>query len=95
VGSVTTVQRTWNGGSRFGIRRCAFDDEPYGVAESYSREGVDMEMIYLCLWATLMALFFDDFGPWRPVRNIAPTRELEAFGPSLRVYDPPFGPFSG
>ncbi|MED6198927.1 hypothetical protein PIB30_071284 [Stylosanthes scabra] len=52
--------------SMFEIRRCAFDDKPYGVAESYSREGVDME---------------------RLVRNIAPTRELELFGPSLRVMD--------
>ncbi|MED6201421.1 hypothetical protein PIB30_094824 [Stylosanthes scabra] len=43
VGSLTIVQRTSNGGLRFGIRRCAFDDEPYGVAESYGREGVDME----------------------------------------------------
>ncbi|MED6113344.1 hypothetical protein PIB30_069884 [Stylosanthes scabra] len=77
--------------TRFGTRRCAFDNEPYGVAESYSREG----MIHLCLWATFMALFFDDLGPWRLVRNIAPTRELEALRPSLRVYDPSFGLFPG
>ncbi|MED6210012.1 hypothetical protein PIB30_060059 [Stylosanthes scabra] len=30
--------------SVFEIRRCAFGDKPYGVAESYSREGVDMEV---------------------------------------------------
>ncbi|MED6139618.1 hypothetical protein PIB30_085546 [Stylosanthes scabra] len=44
VGSLTIVQRTSNGGqdTRFGTGRCAFDDEPYGVAESYSREGVDV-----------------------------------------------------
>ncbi|MED6198333.1 hypothetical protein PIB30_065408, partial [Stylosanthes scabra] len=42
-----------------------------------------------------MALFFDGFGPWRLVRNIAPTRELETFGPSLRVYDLLCGPFPG
>ncbi|MED6174561.1 hypothetical protein PIB30_070200 [Stylosanthes scabra] len=44
VRSLTIVQRTSNGGqdTRFGTRRCAFDDEPYGVAESYSREGVDI-----------------------------------------------------
>ncbi|MED6197057.1 hypothetical protein PIB30_053187 [Stylosanthes scabra] len=29
--------------STFGVRRCAFGDKPYGVAESYSREGVDVE----------------------------------------------------
>ncbi|MED6127964.1 hypothetical protein PIB30_093120 [Stylosanthes scabra] len=28
----------------FEVRRCAFSDKPYGVAESYSREGVDMEV---------------------------------------------------
>ncbi|MED6195542.1 hypothetical protein PIB30_038873 [Stylosanthes scabra] len=42
-----------------------------------------------------MALFFAGFGPWRLVRNIAPTRELEAFGSSLRVYDLLCGPFPG
>ncbi|MED6222570.1 hypothetical protein PIB30_065637 [Stylosanthes scabra] len=29
--------------SMFEVRRCAFGGKPYGVAESYSREGVDME----------------------------------------------------
>ncbi|MED6177576.1 hypothetical protein PIB30_099427 [Stylosanthes scabra] len=56
--------------SVFEVRRCAFGDKPYGVAESYSREEVDVED-----WAL------------RLVRNIAPTRELEAFGSSLRVMD--------
>ncbi|MED6125607.1 hypothetical protein PIB30_070239 [Stylosanthes scabra] len=32
---------------------------------------------------------------WRPLRNIASNRELEALGPSLRVYDPFFGLFPG
>ncbi|MED6195078.1 hypothetical protein PIB30_034622 [Stylosanthes scabra] len=99
VESSTIVRRTSKGDldTRFGTRRCAFDDKPYGVAESYSREGVVVAMIHLhlCLWATFMALFFDDLGPWRLVRNIAPTRELEAFGPSLRVHDPFFGLSSG
>ncbi|MED6113012.1 hypothetical protein PIB30_067107 [Stylosanthes scabra] len=31
--------------STFGVRRCAFGDKPYGVAESYSREGIDMEVV--------------------------------------------------
>ncbi|MED6200864.1 hypothetical protein PIB30_089435, partial [Stylosanthes scabra] len=46
VGSLTIVQRTSNGGrdTRYGTRRCAFNDEPYGVAESYSREGVNVEV---------------------------------------------------
>ncbi|MED6125523.1 hypothetical protein PIB30_069297 [Stylosanthes scabra] len=26
------------------VRRCAFDDKPYGVAESYCREGIDVEV---------------------------------------------------
>ncbi|MED6210363.1 hypothetical protein PIB30_063392 [Stylosanthes scabra] len=81
--------------TRFETRRCTFGDEPYSVAEGYNREGINVEMIHLCLWATFMALFFDDLGPWRLVRNIAPTRELEALGPSLRVYDPSFGLFPG
>ncbi|MED6213013.1 hypothetical protein PIB30_089167, partial [Stylosanthes scabra] len=54
--------------SIFEVRRCAFGDKLYGVAENYGREGVDVEN-----W------------PSRPVRNIAPTQELESFGPSLRV----------
>ncbi|MED6172230.1 hypothetical protein PIB30_048083 [Stylosanthes scabra] len=46
VGSLTVVQRTSKRGrdTRFGTRRCAFGDEPYGVAESYSREGVNVEV---------------------------------------------------
>ncbi|MED6110827.1 hypothetical protein PIB30_046382 [Stylosanthes scabra] len=45
VESSTVVQRTSKGGrdTRFGTRRCAFDDKPYSVAESYSREGVVVE----------------------------------------------------
>ncbi|MED6177383.1 hypothetical protein PIB30_097590 [Stylosanthes scabra] len=35
----------WGGQhSTFGVRRCAFGDKPYGVAKSYSREGVDVEV---------------------------------------------------
>ncbi|MED6199987.1 hypothetical protein PIB30_080996 [Stylosanthes scabra] len=46
VESLTVVQRTLKGGrdTRFGTRRCAFYDKPYGVAESYSREGVNVEV---------------------------------------------------
>ncbi|MED6177190.1 hypothetical protein PIB30_095672, partial [Stylosanthes scabra] len=45
VESLMIVQRTSNGGrdARFGTKRCAFDDESYGVAESYNREGVNVE----------------------------------------------------
>ncbi|MED6225495.1 hypothetical protein PIB30_094294 [Stylosanthes scabra] len=40
------TERTSKGGrdTRFGTRRCAFDDKLYGVAESYSREGVVVEV---------------------------------------------------
>ncbi|MED6139546.1 hypothetical protein PIB30_084818 [Stylosanthes scabra] len=58
--------------STFGVRRCAFGDKPYGVAESYSREGIDME---------------------RLVRNIDPTRELEAFWAKLASFEPSFDVF--
>ncbi|MED6190436.1 hypothetical protein PIB30_105884, partial [Stylosanthes scabra] len=46
VESLTVVQRTSKGGrdTRFGTRSCAFGDKPYGVAESYSREGVNVEV---------------------------------------------------
>ncbi|MED6173175.1 hypothetical protein PIB30_056771 [Stylosanthes scabra] len=46
VESLTIVQRTSKRGrdTRFGTRRCAFGDKPYGVAESYSREGVIVEV---------------------------------------------------
>ncbi|MED6140877.1 hypothetical protein PIB30_097671 [Stylosanthes scabra] len=30
--------------TRFGTKRCAFGDKPYGVAESYSRKGVNVEV---------------------------------------------------
>ncbi|MED6124385.1 hypothetical protein PIB30_058445, partial [Stylosanthes scabra] len=46
VESLTIVQRTSKGGrdARFGTRKCTFGDKPYGVAESYSREGVVVEV---------------------------------------------------
>ncbi|MED6197912.1 hypothetical protein PIB30_061294 [Stylosanthes scabra] len=73
---LTIVQRTLNRvpASVFEVRRCAFGDKSYGVAESYSREGATYWWPYsLIVWALGL------------VRNIAPTRELETFGPSLRV----------
>ncbi|MED6208949.1 hypothetical protein PIB30_049844 [Stylosanthes scabra] len=92
VGSLTFVQRISNGGrdTRFGTRRCAFDDKPYGVAESYSREGVNVEVILLCSWASYLWPYSLMIGPWRLTRNIAPTRELRAFRAKLASY----GPFS-
>ncbi|MED6126963.1 hypothetical protein PIB30_083571 [Stylosanthes scabra] len=41
VESSTIVQRNSKGGrdTRFGTRRCAFGDKPYGVAESYRIKG--------------------------------------------------------
>ncbi|MED6147244.1 hypothetical protein PIB30_042270 [Stylosanthes scabra] len=74
VGSLTIVQRTSNGGrdTRFGTRRYAFGDEPYGVAESYSQEGVNVEGLagnialtreLRAFWAKLVSYepFFDVF----------------------------------
>ncbi|MED6171934.1 hypothetical protein PIB30_045553 [Stylosanthes scabra] len=94
--------------SIFEVRRCTFGDKPYGVAESYSREGVDVEVNSprrpeIGLWDSrlhrifpilhdspllvghLLAALFLKNRASRLVRNIAPTQELEAFGPSLRV----------
>ncbi|MED6184355.1 hypothetical protein PIB30_046636 [Stylosanthes scabra] len=98
--------------SIFKVRRCAFGNKLYGVAESYSREGVDVEVNSprspeIGLWDSMSnivsrvrecvylewvmppvyivaALFLKNWTS-RLVRNIAPTREHEAFGPSLRV----------
>ncbi|MED6213680.1 hypothetical protein PIB30_095674 [Stylosanthes scabra] len=83
----------------FEVRRCAFGDESYGVAESYSRKEVDMEVNSprspeIGLWDSRSnrmgkvkrPLFLKNWASGL-VRNIAPTRELEAFGPSLRVMD--------
>ncbi|MED6200036.1 hypothetical protein PIB30_081375 [Stylosanthes scabra] len=52
----------------FEIRRCAFGDKPYGVADSYSREGIDVELHapppgngFLSFWAYQGRRLFDAF----------------------------------
>ncbi|MED6140136.1 hypothetical protein PIB30_090188 [Stylosanthes scabra] len=75
--------------SIFEVRRCAFGDKLYGIAENYGREGVDVEVNSsrspeIGLWDSMSNKVNKDWAS-RPVRNIAPTRELESFGPSLRL----------
>ncbi|MED6176562.1 hypothetical protein PIB30_089444, partial [Stylosanthes scabra] len=77
----------WCQVSVFEVRRCAFGGRPYGAAESYSREGVDVEVNSprspeIGLWDSRSNRIVWALGL---ARNIAPTRELETFRPSLRV----------
>ncbi|MED6164690.1 hypothetical protein PIB30_092571 [Stylosanthes scabra] len=70
--------------SIFEVKKCAFGDELYGVAESYSREGVDMEVNSprspeIGLWdsrSNRMGLFIFEMAKKKSCQNVRNPRVL-------------------
>ncbi|MED6164795.1 hypothetical protein PIB30_093630, partial [Stylosanthes scabra] len=48
--------------SMFGVRRCAFGDKLYGMAKSYSREGIDMKVVEIFLGSIKIVSYLSYFS---------------------------------